>query len=160
MRSTIGFLYWNMVQHPKPEAVFLPKSKLVMLKNHLLLNPYRYWSCIGSSNSDLKPLVQRWNFRCLFSVFHSPQPERSAGSLRVRPKQVGLKLLGQRTDLDTESSVTADTSRRKGDYSSFFFSMALLIFLVNALEIFFCFWACRTVWGEYADGSPFCGLLQ
>lgn len=38
--------------------------------------------------------------------------------------------------------------------------MALLIFLVNALEIFFCFWACRTVWGEYADGSPFCGLLQ
>lgn len=73
----IGFLYRNRTQHPKPEAVFLPKSKLVMLKNHLLLNLYRHGNCTGSSNSDLEPCAKRWNFRYSFSVFHSPQPEKT-----------------------------------------------------------------------------------
>lgn len=39
-----------------------------------------------------------------------------------------------------------------------FFSMALLTFLANGLEIFFCLWACGTVWGENAGGIPFSGL--
>jgi len=33
-------------------------------------------------------------------------------------------------------------------------------FLDMWFGMFFCLWACRTVWGEYADGSPSCGLLQ
>lgn len=97
--STIGFLYRNMMQRPKPEAVVLPKTKLSVLENHFLLNPWRQRSCIHSSKSTLNPLCRGGILDVCSQCFALHSLRDQLVALRVRPKQVGLNLMWQKTDL-------------------------------------------------------------
>lgn len=96
---TIEFLYGNMMQHPKPEAVVLPKTKLSVLENHSLLNPRRHQSCTRNSKCTLNPLCRGGIVDVCSQCFTLRSLRDQLVPLRVRPKQVGLNLLWQKTDL-------------------------------------------------------------